>query len=149
MNAGEFVFRYAGGCVLETPDLDPRQVADVENWAWIATIWTDPRQLGGWGVLEWTPGQRGWIVPATTAIGDVVEFGVGALDTSGHTRFDRWWGWIARVSHHALIVIGPFPHPSRAEDAARSTIDELRLNQLDAPDIVDAVAAALGPDRLD
>jgi len=148
MNAGEFVFRHAGGCLLETPDLEPRRFDDVENWRWVVTVWADPRAVDGWGVLEWRPGERGWTIPATTAIGDVVEFGAGAIDAVGASRFDRWWGWIKRVSHSAIVVVGPFDHPSHAEHAARSTVDELRLGQLDAPDIIDAVAATLGINRL-
>ncbi len=149
MSAGEFVFRHAGGCLLETPDLEPRRPDDAENWRWVVTVWADSRTADGWGALEWRTGERGWTIPGTTSIGDVVEFGAGAVDVSGATRFDRWWGWIKRVSHRAIVVVGPFDHPLHAEHDARSTVDELRLSQLDAPDIVDAVAAALGSDRLD
>jgi hypothetical protein len=149
MSAAEYVFRHAGCCLLEAPELDPPRPADVENWAWVATIWSDRRHEGGWGVLEWAPGERGWTIPDTTALGDVVEFGVGALDASGATRFDRWWGWINRVTRRAVVIVGPFDHPSKAEDAARATVDDLRLDQLDEPDIVDTAAAVLGPDLLD
>jgi hypothetical protein len=149
MNAAEFVFRHAGGCLIESPDLEPRQPDDVERWAWVVTLWRDSRSADGWSALEWRPGERGWTVPATTSIGDVVEFGVGAINAAGETRFDRWWGWIRRVGYRALVVVGPFEHPVCAEFDARSTVDELRLSQLDAPDIIDAVAATLGPDPLD
>jgi hypothetical protein len=149
VSATDFVFRHAGGCLLETPDLEPRRPTDVENWTWVATLWRDPRSADGWAALEWRTGERGWSIPQTTAIGDVVEFGVGAVEPSGATRFDRWWGWIQRVSYRALVVAGPFEHPVCAEHDARATVDEIRLNQLDAPDIVDATAAVLGPHPLD
>lgn len=149
MSAAEFVFRHAGGCLLESPDLDPRHVTDVENWAWVATIWTDQRRPTGWGVLEWTQVTRGWAIPATTTLGDVIEFGVGALDAAGDTRFDRWWGWISRLTQRALVVVGPFAHPSDAESDARAAVDVVRIGQLDAPDVADAVAALLGSDLLD
>lgn len=149
MTAAEFVFRHAGGCLIDTPDLEPARPGDTEHWTWNATIWQDRHRPDGWNALEWAPAERGWVLPATTSIGDVVEFGAGAVDPYGNTRFDRWWGWIRRVSYRALIVIGPFEHPLFAEHDARATVDELRLSQLDAPDIVDAVTAALGTDRLD
>ena len=149
MSIGEFVYRHAGGCLIETPDFEPRRPSDVENWTWTATLWRDHRQPDGWAVLEWQPGERGWLLPATTAIGDVIEFGSGTIDSSGVSRFDRWWGWIKRISPRALVVIGQFDHPMHAEHDAQTTIDEVRLSQLDAPDIVDAVAATLGTDPLD
>lgn len=147
MDATEFVFRHAGDCLLESPDLEPRQLDDVENWAWVATLWRDRQSADGWAALEWPAGERGWVIPATTSIGDIVEFGVGAIDAVGATRFDRWWGWIRRVSLRAIVVVGPFPHPVCAEQDAQSTVDELRLSQLDAPDLVEAITAALGPDQ--
>src|SRR5688500_16508116 len=99
MNAIEFVFRHAGGCLLETPDLEPTHPAAIENWQWVGTLWRDRRRADGWAVLEWQPGERGWLIPATTSLGDIVEFGTGAIDARGHTRFDRWWGWMQRISH--------------------------------------------------
>jgi hypothetical protein len=149
MSPTEFVFRHAGGCLIETPDLELRRDGDVENWAWVATIWTDRRVDGGWGVLEWRPGERGWVIPFTSAIGDVIEFGVGAVDARGHTRFDRWWGWLDRLGPRAAVLMGPYPHPSDAETAARRAVDEIRLGELDPPDLVDALAANLRVDHPD
>jgi hypothetical protein len=149
VSANEFVFRHAGGCLIETPDLEPRRPYDVENWVWVATLWRDPRCVDGWAALEWRAGERGWAIPATTSIGDVVEFGVGAVEPNGAPRFDRWWGWIRRITPRALVVAGPFDHPVWAGHDATATVDELRLSQLDAPDIVDAVSAVLGNDRPD
>ncbi|MGE0308496.1 MAG: hypothetical protein AB7Q27_22375 [Acidimicrobiia bacterium] len=149
MNATEFVFRHAGGCLIESPDLTPRHPSDVEYWAWAATLWEDRSCVDGWAALQWRPGERGWVVPATTSIGDVVEFGVGAIDRTGRPRFDRWWGWVSRVSHRALVVIGPFEHPVCAGRDARPTVDELRLSQLDAPDVIDVLEAVLRTDPID
>lgn len=149
MTVCEFVFRHAGGCLIEIPDLEPSRPEDVESWLWVATIWTDRRQHGGWGVLEWRPGERGWIIPATSAIGDVVEFGTGVVDSRGSTRFDRWWGWLDRIGPRAAVLVGPYSHPSDAEFAARAAVDEIRLGELDPPDLVGAIAANLGVDHLD
>ena len=145
----EFVFRHAGGCLLETPDLEPARPADVDSWTWVATLWRNRHSTDGWAALEWHPGERGWIIPATTSVGDVVEFGAGAVDAQGRSRFDRWWGWIRRVSHRAIVMVGPFEHPLLAHEDACAIVDELRLSQLDAPDVIDAIAALLGPDQID
>lgn len=149
MNASEFVFRHAGRCLLESPDLATPRVGDIQNWQWVATLWSDRGAADGWSALVWRTGERGWSIPSTIAMGDVIEFGAGAIDSHGVTRFDRWWGWIERVSASALVVVGPYDHPVHAEASARSTVDELRLSQLAAPDLVEAVVATLGPDRFD
>jgi len=144
----DFVFRHAGGCLLETPDLHLPCPADVESWSWVATLWRDRHSSDGWAALEWRPGERGWIIPATTALGDIVEFGTGAADAEGCPRFDRWWGWIPRISHCAIVVAGPFEHPLLAHHDACALVDELRLSQLDEPDVISAIAALLGPNQL-
>ena len=74
------------------------------------------------GSLVWTPGERGWQLPLTLAIGDVLEFGITSHDPSGrpieaHTR--RWYGWLDHATDFALIVHGPYPHPRPAAAAAR------------------------------
>ena len=148
MDPSEFVFRHAGGCLIETPDLPAPPRASAPSWRWAATVWIDRHAADGWGALEWLPGERGWEVPATTAIGDVVEFGVGWTDARGETECVRWWGWIERCSLRALVVIGPYDHPLHAATAARCVVDEVRLSQLAAPDIDQAVASMLGDGRL-
>ena len=64
-------------------------------------------------------------LPVTPPIGDVVEFGVGWTNSDGSRDFDRWWGWIERGSHRALIVVGPYdiqrpPRPPRASSSTSS-----------------------------
>lgn len=145
----DFVFRHAGGCLLETPDLEPARPADVESWIWVATVWRDRCTADGWAALEWRPGERGWIIPVTTSVGDIVEFGAGAVDMKGRRRCDRWWGWIRRVSHCAVVVVGPFEHPLLAHEDASAIVDELRLSELDPPDLVEAIEAILRPDHID
>ena len=148
MDASEFVFRHAGGCLIESPDLPAPPHAADRSWRWAATVWADQHASDGWGVLEWLPGERGWELPMTTAIGDVVEFGVGWINTHGETECVRWWGWIERCSLRALVIVGPYDHPLHASNAARGVVDEVRLSQLSAPDIDDVVASMLGDDRL-
>ena len=148
MSACDFVFRHAGGCLIDTPDLEPRRPLDVERWVWVATLWQDRRYVDGWAALQWQPGERGWRLPATASIGDLVEFGVGAIDHTGTPRFDRWWGWIRRISPNALVIAGPFEHPVCAERDARATVDELRLSELDAPHVSDALDPVHRPGRL-
>lgn len=147
MVASEFVFRHAGGCLIESPDLLAPPGTPAERWRWAATVWTDQQAPDGWGALEWMPGERGWELPVTTAIGDVVEFGVGWTSSDGQSECVRWWGWIERCSVRALVVVGPYDHPLHAARDARPVVDEVRLGQLAAPDIVEAVAAAVSDTR--
>ena len=149
MIPAEWVFRHSGGCLIESPDLalPPRHV--VSAWQWVTTLWRDPRVADGWATLDWHPGERGWVIPYTSAVGDIVEFGAGWTHRDGNAEFDRWWGWIQRGGDQALIIVGPYRHPMLAEADARVVIDEVRLSQLAAPDLVTAVAAQLGDGRLD
>ena len=63
----EWVFRYAGGCLIDTPDLATPDAPDA--WRWAATVWPDPLAPDQWAALEWGPGERGWLLPATLAQG--------------------------------------------------------------------------------
>lgn len=144
MNVSEFVFRHAGACLIEAPDLAGPPMDAVERWQWTATVWPDPQPADGWSFLEWPPGERGWKIPITVTLGDIVEFGVGWVTVDGRRGCTRWWGWIERISSRALVIIGPYDHPARAEADARSTIDEIRLSQLAEPDIVEATSSTLG-----
>jgi hypothetical protein len=136
MNCSEWVFRHAGGCLIDTPDLHEPTSPRGTPWRWIATLWRDKYHADGWAVLEWTPGERGWWMPITLSIGDVVEFGITWADAqrglAGPTA--RWYGWVDHATDRALVVRGPYPHPADAAEAARLVIDELRLDQLDAPE---------------
>ena len=134
MNAVEWVCRYAGGCLIETPDLPPVPGGPV--WRWAATLWLDPYAASGWSRLLWTPGERGWRFPGTLAIGDVLEFGVATLDRYGRpisAHPSCWFGWLDHATDYALIIHGPYDHPAAAADAARPVVDELRLSQLPPP----------------
>ena len=78
---------------------------------WVATVWPDPAQSGGWGrvrVAAGPPG-RGWVLPAVTHLGDVVEFG------ADHDRTPvRWYGFVQHLSDTALILVGPYREPGEA-----------------------------------
>ena len=149
MVATEWVFRHAGGCLIETPDLRLPPSHTVASWRWTTTVWRDALALDGWAILEWQPGERGWIIPYTSAVGDIVEFGTGWTCRDGTAGFERWWGWIQRGGGRALIIVGPYDHPADAEADARAVVDEVRLSQLAAPDLVAAVAAQLGDGQVD
>jgi hypothetical protein len=134
---GEWVFRHAGGCIIDTPDLTTSEPCFETPYRWVATLWPDPRRPDGWGALEWQAGERGWVIPASLAVGDVIEFGLTWADhprgIDGPTV--RWFGWLDNTTSRALIIHGPYPHPSDAAAAARPLIDEIRLDQLAPPDI--------------
>jgi hypothetical protein len=131
MNTTEWVFRHAGGCLIETPDLDLDGIRPFgAPWLWAATVWPDMSSPDGWGVLEWERTQRGWWLPSTIALGDIIEFGVVWPDSDDPTAAARWYGWLQRCTRHALVLVGSFPHPAHAALSAQPTIDELRLAQL-------------------
>lgn len=130
MNTTEWVFRHAGGCLIETPDLPT--VNGALRRAWIATHWREPG-TGHWQTLAWTPGERGWQLPQTLAVGDVLEFGADTTNTYGQSiphSITRWYGWLHYATDRGIVVYGPFTTAIAAEDAARPLIDELRLAQL-------------------
>ena len=145
----EWVFRHAGGCLLDTPDLPMPRFG--VGWRWVATVWRDPLAADGWDSLVWAPGERGWQLPFTLAIGDVLEFGITAHDPHGHpiqAQTHRWYGWLDHATDFALVVCGPYPHPRPAAAAARLIVDELRLGQLDPPmEISDALGSEHSPGR--
>lgn len=131
MSATEWVFRHAGGCLIETPDLPwptPRPAGMA--WPWTASVWSDPDEIDGWGALEWERNRRGWWLPSTIAIGDVIEFGITWPDSNDNDPTVRWYGWLQRCTVHALVLVGPFDHPSHAAASAVPVIDALRLSQL-------------------
>jgi hypothetical protein len=141
VTAGEWVFRHAGGCLIETPDLDVAASGrGGPPWRWVATLWRDRYQPDGWAVLEWEVAERGWWLPLTMAIGDVIEFGITLADeprgVAGPTV--RWYGWVDHATDRALVLHGPYPHPADAAEAAQTLVDELRLDQLDAPEFAGA-----------
>jgi hypothetical protein len=134
VSVAEWVFRHAGGCLIDLPDLPATRAGF--GWRWVATLWPDPLAADGWANLQWAAGERGWKLPVTLAIGDVLEFGVTSHDPSGRPINGctfRWYGWLDHATDYAIIVRGPYRHPRPAANAARPAVDELRLNQLDPP----------------
>jgi hypothetical protein len=133
----EYVFRHAGGCLIEGPTLSPpsQSVGSTPGYRWVATVWPDPCQPDGWDHLSWDGGERGWLLPYTLAVGDIIEWGITWADhqrgIDGPTV--RWYGWLEHATDRALIVHGPYEHPSNAMRDANRVVDELRLDQLDAP----------------
>ena len=139
----EFVFRHAGGCLIEIPDLDtPMGV----RRCWVATLWHDPAARAITR-LVWQPGERGWQLPVTMAVGDVIEFGVAVTDDGGNAHSTHWYGWLDHATDRALIVRGPYEHSGTAIEASRSLVDEIRLAQLAAP-TSDAPAVTGGSRRV-
>ena len=132
--AYEHVFRHAGSELIDRPDL-PTPTAGVA-WQWIATVWPDPTSADGWAALEWERGERGWHLPATLVVGDVIEFGTCGLDTNEcaiETTVARWYGWLLDITHRAAIVVGPYSDAPSAAAAARPVIDEIRCDELAPP----------------
>jgi hypothetical protein len=139
---GEHVLRHAGGRLIDTPDLPPLSTRGAV-WRYVATLWPDRYERDGWGALVWDPAERGYFLPPALAVGDVIEFGIAVLASNGRKLAEhRWWGWLDHSTDRALIVHGPYEHPTPAHVAARPTIDEVRLTQLDPPH--DAAVAAGG-----
>ena len=64
----EYVFRHAGGCVIDFPDITVEHPPPWQPYRWIATVWPDQYRHDGWGVFEWRQGERGWVLPATLAV---------------------------------------------------------------------------------
>ena len=134
--AVEWVLRHAGGCLLDTPDVAVTEpVPPGMPWRWIATVWPDRYQPDGWNALEWRLGERGWQLPDTLAVGDVIEVGLSWLHAHRPDldRTYRWYGWLTYATPLALVVNGPYPHPSHAVRAAQHVVDEIRLAQLVEP----------------
>ena len=107
------VLRVAHGSLVDNP-LD----ADPGSHVWIATIWPDRQQPGGWGRLMWDrhPSGRGWTIHPLTHLGDVVEFGA---DTPAQP--DRWYGFTISADATSLTVVGPYAIPIEAcDDGSRS-----------------------------
>lgn len=107
------VLRVAHGSLLDNP-LD----ADPGSNVWIATIWPDRQQTGGWGRLIWDrhPSGRGWTIHPLTHLGDVIEFGADSA-----TGFDRWYGFTIDAAPTSFSVVGPYPTPGEAcDDGVRS-----------------------------
>ena len=100
------VLRVAHGSLLDKP-LDPAPGSQV----WVATIWPDREQFGGWGRLVWDrhPSGRGWAIHPMTHLGDVVEFGADSPAGS-----DRWYAYLTEETEIGLCVVGPFPGPFEA-----------------------------------
>ena len=145
---GEHVLRHAGGCLIDTPDQPPLP-RPYGTWLWryVATVWPDVYQDDGWDALVWSPGERGWRLPTTLAVGDVIEFGVAVIDTVGVRWGERrWWGWLDHATDRALIIHGPYPHPADAHRDARTVVDDVRLAQLTGPHVAELDASpADGP----
>jgi hypothetical protein len=133
---GEHVFRHAAGHVIDVPDISV-DTGGAAAWRWVATLWPDSLEPSGWARLLWTPGERGWRIPSTLSVGDVVEFGIAWHHPSGSGAVDsvRWFGWVTHGTERALVLDGPHCDAEAALAAARPTIDEIRLLQLAGPRI--------------
>lgn len=142
----DHVYRHARGRLIERPDqARPHRGTP---WRWTALVWPDEFAPDGWAALEWEPAERGWHLPATLVLGDVIEFGLCGLDPHSQPiagTAQRWFGWIRDATDHALIITGPYPTPATAHHAARALVDEIRCDQLPAP--TDPTVDTLDPER--
>lgn len=114
------VLRAAHGSLLDNP-LDP----DPGSSVWVATIWPERQQPGGWGRLVWSrhPSGRGWTIHPLTHLGDVIEFGV---DTT--TATDRWYGYVQDADAVSLSIVGPFGTPGDVQPDADASLERWRLS---------------------
>ena len=113
------VLRVADGSLLDNPlDVDPG------SQVWIATIWPDRQQPGGWGRLIWHrhPSGRGWTIHPLTHLGDVIEFGA---DTE--VGVDRWYGYSIDAESFSLALVGPHAGPGEAATDAAAWRSHWRL----------------------
>ena len=112
------VLRVAHGSLLDNP-LDPAPGSQV----WVATIWPDPQQPGGWGRLVWDrhPTGRGWTIHPMTHLGDVIEFGADRSNS-----IDRWYGYLMHGDETAIQVVGPFWEPQAALEDGEATLTRWR-----------------------
>ena len=90
---GRHRFRTAAGVLLDHP-LGPT--------GWAATARADPSQPGGVQLDGWTPAHAGgWHLSNRLALGDVTEFGAGAL---------RWIGIVDSYDPGGWLTLqGPYP----------------------------------------
>ena len=112
------VLRVAHGSLLDNP-LD----ADPGSHVWIATIWPDRQQPGGWGRLIWDrhPSGRGWTIHPLTHLGDVIEFGA-----DHPAEPDRWYGYVRDAGETSLSLVGPFDSPAGAREDATASLHQWR-----------------------
>jgi hypothetical protein len=134
----DWVFRHAGGCLIEFPPLElPAPPDRCELFAWAATVWRDVTSRTGWWTQPWAKGERGWVLPAHLAVGDVLEFGLAAVSAETGSVVAgwelRWYGWLRYCNDIAIVVDGPHPDVPAAASTASAVIAELCLSQLDGP----------------
>ena len=146
--AADWVFRHAGGCLIEVPPLQlPPPSPRCYLTSWVATWWRDAASLSGWSSWCWEQAERGWNLPRHLALGDVLEFGLAMVTNVDGTVVAgcdlRWYGWLRYSTELALVVDGPYADPASAADVATEPLAELRLTQLPGP-AVDWVVDDLG-----
>ncbi len=114
-----YVLRVAHGSLIDNP-LDP----DIGSHVWVATIWPERQQPGGWGRLIWDrhPSGRGWSIHPMTHLGDVIEFGADARHA-----VDRWYGYLFEQDEVCLHLVGPFDSPQQATLDANGSLLQWRL----------------------
>ena len=118
MDACDYVFRHAGGLLIEWPDLDIPPGAT--GYRWIATLWPENLASCGWALDEWPRARRGWVIPEHLAVGDLIEFGAAYTTTTSSACDLRWYAWLRYATDVALVVAGPYPNPATAwADASR------------------------------
>ncbi|MGE0304155.1 MAG: hypothetical protein AB7N61_13200 [Acidimicrobiia bacterium] len=119
------VLRIAHGSLLDIP-LD----ADPEAQVWIATIWPDQHQPGGWGRLIWDrhPSGRGWTIHPLTHLGDIIEFGADQPSVP-----DRWYGYVLDADATAIQLVGPFTEPTSALEDGRASLTRWRTETASLP----------------
>jgi len=133
--AADWVFRHAGGCLIEVPPLQLPPLLDrCYSTSWVATWWRDASSPTGWRWWRRDQAERGWELPRHLAIGDVLEFGLAMVSTADGTVVAGcdlgWYGWLRYSTDLALVGDGPYPDPASTGDPSTVPLAELRLTQL-------------------
>lgn len=133
--AQPLVARHLDGVVLDFP-VAPQPGAR----RWVATVYPDPaipRGGYGWGRELWAPVGRGF-KPSRLLAGDVVEFGADHPVPAGRKKTtlvpNRWYGFVTAVDDEALVLVGPYPGPRAAHQAAYHAMAGWRRQRADAAD---------------
>jgi hypothetical protein len=114
------VLRAGYGALLDLP-----LVPEPGSKVWVATIWPDPNEPGGWGRLLWerNPAGRGWLIHPLTHLGDVIESGA---DHDGQA--DRWYGYVSDASKYTIVLVGPYMSPSDAATDGRGSLSRWAIS---------------------
>ena len=130
------VLRISDGAIIDRPtNLMPVWTPDaVALSTWVVSWYRDQAQPGGYQCYPWarsTP--RGWLIPAHSATGDVIEFVVAYTDLNGviiEQSVRHWWGWLNYGTARGLVLKGPYLSRDAVQEDAGVVVDMVKMNAL-------------------